>query len=507
MIISDLIDTAQPPKYISSVLPVTGNAIKEVDDNQIIVLHPDADNHTLTINPIKSGFYVVLKNDSLFSIIIKQNNESFVMIAGGVYKMYIFGKKQFKAIEEKVDDGLWETKFKITTGDDAVIQDRFGQSVSISGDGTRFIAGSPSQDIDEQGPGKAFIFIWSGSEWVKESIISAAGTNLDYFGWSVSMNQDGTRVVVGARGDITTGIGSGAAYVFTRSGTTWTQESRLSPNDGASSDKFGTSVSISGDGTRVVVGSPESDDNSLGNSIGAAYVFTRSGTTWTQEQKFRSVDSLAADRFGISVSMDADGTRCVIGAYLSDVRSVNGGAAYVFSRSGTAWTEEADIYSTDSGIYSQYGWSVSMSGNGDRVVIGCPKSDENGNDSGVSYTFTRSGTTWTKEQKIIPSVNGISYIFGWSVSMSSDGVRMAITGKSSGFDSLGRLFIFKHNGSSWIEELYDIIGPGGSSGGIFDGDGESISINGSGGIKSVTGAPFDNDEGSATGAVYIYTYI
>ena len=134
----------------------------------------------------------------------------------------------------------------------------------------------------------------------------------------------GDTVLVGAREDDDKGSNSGSAYVFIRSGTTWTQQAKLTASDGVADDQFGFSVSVSGD--TVVVAAPLDDDN--GTNSGSAYLFTRSGTTWTQQSKLTASDGAAGDFFGISVSMSGD--TVVVGAREDDDKGANSGSAYVF---------------------------------------------------------------------------------------------------------------------------------------------------------------------------------
>ena len=209
------------------------------------------------------------------------------------------------------------------------------------------------------------------------------------------MSGDGTRVIVGAyRDDATGGAESGAAYVFSRSATTWTQESKLIPSDSEASAQFGYSVAISSDGTRVIVGANADDaTGAVDFNSGAAYVFSRSATTWTQESKLIPTDSELSALFGYSVSMSSDGTRVIVGALYDDATGgADSGAAYVFSRSGTNWTQESKLIPTDSELSALFGYSVSMSSDGTRVIVGALYDDAN--DNGAAYVCEYNGSTW-----------------------------------------------------------------------------------------------------------------
>ena len=162
------------------------------------------------------------------------------------------------------------------------------------------------------------------------------------FGWSCSISGDGTRAIVGAYlDDATGGANSGAAYVFTRSGTSWAEESKLVPSDSEVSAQFGWSCSISGDGTRAIVGARYDDATGVTDS-GAAYVFTRSGTSWAEEIKLVPSDSEASGQFGWSCSISDDGTRAIVGArYDNATGGADSGAAYLFQRAYNGWVETA----------------------------------------------------------------------------------------------------------------------------------------------------------------------
>jgi hypothetical protein len=268
----------------------------------------------------------------------------------------------------------------------------------------------------------------SGTTWTQQAYLKARNTgSYDEFGLSVSVSGD--TVVVGAlhENSSTTGPNStpnesanasGAAYVFVRSGTTWTQQAYLKASNTGAEDVFGWSVSVSGD--TVVVGAPQEDSsttgvnstpNESGGSSGAAYVFVRGGTTWTQQAYLKASNTGAGHDFGVSVSVSGD--TVVVGAFgeHSNTTGVNStpnglapesGAAYVFVRSGTTWTQQAYLKASNTGAYDEFGWSVSASG--DTVVVGAFGEDssttgvnstpnESASGSGGAYVFVRSGTT------------------------------------------------------------------------------------------------------------------
>ena len=239
----------------------------------------------------------------------------------------------------------------------------------------------------------------------------------------MSISADGAYAAIGACYD---GIGSnsaqGSAYIFVRSGTSWTQQAKLVAGDGAAGDFFGRSVSISADGAYAVIGA-YGDDVGANASQGSAYIFVRSGTSWTQQAKLVASDGATNDWFGQSVSISADGAYAVIGAYLDDVgANDNQGSAYIFVRSGTNWTQQAKLVASDGAASDQFGYSVSISADGAYAAIGAYGDDVGANgDQGSAYIFVRSGTNWTQEAKLVASDGAVNDQFGCSVSISADG--------------------------------------------------------------------------------------
>lgn len=314
----------------------------------------------------------------------------------------------------------WQEEVKLIPRDGSG-HDHFGESVSISGD--TIAVGAPYDSY-----GAVYVFVWNGITWTEEAKLRPSdNAGGDLLGWSISISGD--TIVAGAcYGDL-----KGAAYVFTRSGTTWTEEAKLTASDGVAKDYFGWSVSISGD--TAVVGASEKD-----NRKGAAYVFTRSGTTWTEEAKLIASDGVAGDDFGFSVS--TNGNTIVVGAPWKD-SSI--GAVYVFTDSGTSWTEESKLIAPDSTGFTLFGHSVFI--NDDTIVVGAPYEDTN---YGAVYVYGWSGTLWILETKLVASdATGWDDVVGWSVSLSGDSI---IAGNPSD-DNKGSAYIFSAQPSQTIVNI------------------------------------------------------
>ena len=321
--------------------------------------------------------------------------------------------------------------FKITASDGAA-SDQFGWSVSISGD---YAVVGAWQDADNGiQSGSAYIFKRTGTSWAQEAkLLPSDGAAQDLFGWSVSISGD--YAVVGAWLD----GGSGSAYIFKRTGTTWAQEAKLLASDGAASDAFGASVFISGD--YAVVGANSNDDN--GSNSGSAYIFKRTGTSWAQEAKLLASDGAAGDVFGTSVSIFGD--YAVVGANRDDDNGDASGSAYVFKRAGTTWAQEAKLLPSDGAIFDQFGNSVSISG--DYAVVGAELDDDNGENSGSAYVFKRTGTSWAQEAQLLASDGAIIDQFGGSVSISGD---YAVVGATNDDNDNG-----VGSGSAYLFNLHD----------------------------------------------------
>ncbi|MCI5132820.1 MAG: hypothetical protein D3904_15215, partial [Candidatus Electrothrix sp. EH2] len=203
---------------------------------------------------------------------------------------------------------------------------------------------------------------------VRQKITATDGAGLDMFGCSVSLSANGQIALIGAPGNDNNGTNSGAAYVFTHSDSTWTQETKLTPAASTADKAFGCSVSLSVDGSTALIGDCYDDDG--GKKAGSAYIFTRSNSTWTQEAKLTAADSTANAEFGKSVSISADGSTALIGAISSNDNITDFGSAYVFVNSDSTWTQQAKLTASDGTVGNKFGFSLSLSADGDTALIG-----------------------------------------------------------------------------------------------------------------------------------------
>ena len=342
----------------------------------------------------------------------------------------------------KASGGTWTLEQQILP---SPVSGYFGNSVSMDSDGTRVAIGAPYDATGGSGAGAVFIYKREGTVWSLEQKLLAddTGTN-QILGNSISISDDGAYVVAGANGDASN---TGAAYVFARTGTTWAQQQKILPSDSEAGAQFGFSCGISGDATRLVVGAYY-DDATGGAGSGAAYVFTRSGTSWAQESKLVAAASQAGEGAGNSVAIDRNGTRIVVGAYWRTVSSLTlAGAAFVWKRTGTTWAEEATFVSSSPEATDYFGYACGIDANGERVIIGSPGMSV----AGVASIFVRNpGTTvWTEETKLF----GVGQWFGGSCSISGDGTRALVGDKyeDAGATDAGAAYFFQRTYAGWVE--------------------------------------------------------
>jgi hypothetical protein len=368
--------------------------------------------------------------------------------------------------------------------------DRFGTSVALDGD--TLVVGTVYDDIGASNDqGSAYVFVRDGSNWnFQAKLVANDGGAVDRFGWRVAISGD--TIVVGSYGNSS---GRGAAYIFVRSGSTWTQQQKLTANDGAQGDQFGWSVAISGE--TVLVGANLDAVN--GMSQGSAYVFTRSGTTWTQQQKLTSSDGAANDWFGTSVALD--GNTALVGAYFDDIGIVtNQGSAYVFVREGSVWTQQTKLTADDGIANDQFGNSVALDGETALVAAYSAKIGSN-TDRGAAYVFVRSGASWALQKKLIASDGAGELFFASSVAL--DGNTAVIgspyTSLPGGNLNQGSAYVFARAGTNWTQQL-KILANDGSGGDFF---GASVSVSGS----TVAAGAAEDEVGSNIdqGSAYVFT--
>ncbi len=284
--------------------------------------------------------------------------------------------------------------------------DLFGISVAIERH-TIAVGARNTNALNGDNSGAVYVFTRTDADWsLQQTLVANDGDRGDALGTYVDI--DGNTIVAGARNDDLNGTDSGSAYIFTRSNGEWVQQQKIVPEDSDSGDSFGRSVAIN-DNT-ILVGAPQFDE-SRGNNTGAVYVFSRSGTKWTQQQKLVPADGDEDDGFGISVAVD--GNTAVIGARWDEhPTGYRAGSAYVFSRSGGHWRQEQKLAASDGNRHDWFGRAIALSGN--TALIGAPMDGDTEN-GGSAYVFSRSGGHWRQEQKL--TGNRSDGRFGYSVAL------------------------------------------------------------------------------------------
>ncbi|WP_395377132.1 choice-of-anchor D domain-containing protein [Marinicella sp. W31] len=304
------------------------------------------------------------------------------------------------------DGSSWSQSAKLTASDGAS-GDLFGGSVSLWGD--RALVGAAGDDENGINLGAAYIFDFDGSSWFESAKLTASdGAAFDVFGLSLSLWGD--RALIGSDSDGGNGTRSGAAYVFDFDGSSWSQSAKLTASNAAAIDLFGRSVSLWGD--RALIGA-EGDDENTSNS-GAAFIFDFDGSSWSESAKLKASNGASGDRFSSSVSLWGD--RALIAAEGDDENGRNSGAAYIFDFDGSSWSESAKLTESDNNLGDRFGISVSLSG--DRALIGADGDGDNGTSLDSAYIFDFDGSSWSESAKLTASDAALNDNFGWSVSLS-----------------------------------------------------------------------------------------
>jgi len=337
--------------------------------------------------------------------------------------------------------------------DDGAVDDYFGYTVAISGD--TVVVGTPYCDVaGRKDQGGAYVYTRAGALWPQQQkLVAPDGAVGDNFGCSVAVSGDS--VVVGARTADVGGAGDqGAAYVFTRQDAVWTLQQKLTASDGAAQDWFGCAVALSGD--TVLVGSPFVSVPS--SEMGAAYVFTRSGGVWSQQQRLASSDGATGDSFGLAVALSGDAA--VVSSYHDDVGTAgNQGSAYVFVRTDGQWSEQQKLTADDGAADDYFGTSLAISGG--TIVVGATGMPEENPEPGAVYVFERSGASWPQQQKLTPDDGAAMDCFGCAVAVSGD--TAVVTSYRDDIDAAsgqGSAYVFTRSAAVWSQRQHHVAADG-----------------------------------------------
>ncbi len=420
-----------------------------------IALADETARYPITIDPIAQQAYLKASNcdaDDAFGASVSISWNTVVVGAPMEFSgsasgaVYVFNRV----------GGAWteQARLKAPFGDGG-----FGGAVSVSGD--TLVVGCGGSIGGSSSATSVFVFVRQGGSWSFQAPLSPSFiAPSDQLGRSVAISGD--TIVIGAPGEDSNSTmingdrtnntleNFGAAYVFVRTGTAWNEQSYLKASNSGREDSFGLAVSISGN--TIVVGADGEDSSSTsidgdeGNNSasgsGAAYVFIRNGTNWTKQAYLKASNCGPSDHFGRAVSVSVD--TIVVGAFQEDSGAINvngnqldnsaidSGAAYVFSRNGSSWTQQAYLKASNTGAYDAFGWSVSVERNAvavgaawffggedsGAVGIAGDQLNETALDSGAAYFFSRTGAIWTEHSYVKASNTGAGDLFGQAVGIS-----------------------------------------------------------------------------------------
>ena len=374
----------------------------------------------------------------------------------------------------------------------------FGGAVSLSADGQTALAGSLGQ-------GRAYLFVHNGSGWSLDARLPAAGPSTADFGRAVALSADGAIAAVSSPAEAACFNGfvlvnCGAVYVYAREGGGWVQKAHLIPPDFFDFEfDFGRVLALSADGSTLLVTRP-ADDCVLQPCRGAVFVYERVGDTWGLIQTL-TASNPSVEIFGIAVSLTPDGNTALIGASLTNCSAGNDcGEAYVFTRNGGSWSEEARLTAPDPGAGAFFGDSVGLAADGQTALIGAPRIDLHpGTGPGAVYAFARSGGSWIETQKITAGASGDG--FGRFLDLASDGqsalVGAPVTDCAAGTEC-GAVYRLARKGGTWTLTQLLVDFPANALGGF------AVALSEDGAI-GLAGAPGTSCGALAScGSVYVF---
>ena len=408
----------------------------------------------------------------------------------------------------RVDPFIQQGEKLVGTGQAGSVTPSNGFSVALSSDGNTALIGGPG---DYGKTGAVWVFTRSNSIWTQQGskLTGTEEKGEGRFGSSVALSSAGNVALIGGGGD---NGGVGAAWVFTRSNSTWTQQgSKLTGSgevsSGGSAGEFGDGVALSSDGNTALIGGP--GDN---KGVGAAWVFTRSDSIWTQQgSKLTGSGEVSEEpgekkipgQFGASVALSSDGNTALIGGP-GDNKGV--GAAWVFTRSGSIWTQQGSKLTGSGEVSSsespgEFGYSVALaSPEGNTALIGGAGDNKR---VGAAWVFTRSGSTWTQQGSKLTGSGEVSSTespgeFGYSVALASAEGKTALIGGPGDNSGVGAAWVFTLPGSTWTQQGSKLTGSEEVSSTEFPGEfGYSVALSADGNTALIGGTRDNSEAGAA----------
>ena len=362
------------------------------------------------------GYSVDISNQ--WAIVGARNDNELGPTAGAAYLLWNNGTTWVEHSKIVASNGLKE--------------DQFGYAVSISGD--KVLVGALGANLDGIDKGAAYVFEYDGNNWLETAILTASnGSNDDFFGTSVSISNN--FLVIGSTGEDSGTNNSGAAYIF-EDKEPWIEIALLKADDAEADDEFGNSVSISG--PNAVIGARFEDADGINS--GAAYVFEMGGNieTWTQTRKLETSNVGANFEFGTSV--DISGTHIIVGSPGNSTNGIDAGAAFVFSKTGPDWLEQQFIQPDDILANDEFGSSVSISAN--YIAVGSPTKLSGTIDGGVAYVFKYDGSIWFQQSTLLASDAGNDDLFGSAVAVYGHNIITGAYSKDTIVSDIGKCYMY-----------------------------------------------------------------
>jgi hypothetical protein len=354
-----------------------------------------------------------------------------------------------------------------------------GYATALSADGNTALVGGY---LDNSSVGAVWVFTRIGSTWRQQGskLVGTGGVYFPSQGLTAALSADGNTAIVGGPFDSSS---AGAAWIFTRVDTTWTQQGPKLVGTGALGNALQGKVALSADGNTALVGGPYDDTN-----VGAAWVYTRVGNIWTQQgPKLVGTGAVGRAYQGVSVSLSSDGNTAIVGGAADN----NVGAAWVYTRTGGVWTQQGSkLVGAGAGAGANQGYSVALSADGNTALLGGPGAVTN---AGAAWVFTRAGNTWTQQGQMLVGVGAVGHANqGYAVALSSDG-NTALLGGWADDANAGSAWIFTRLGNIWAQQGTKLFGSGAV--GIAQ-QGSSVALSSDGNTALIGGWNDNNPEGA-----------
>lgn len=476
--------------------------------------------------------------------------------------------------------------------------DNFGLAVALSGDGKTLAVGTYVEDgaatfvegdqTSNSAPdsGAVYVYTRSGTAWI-QTYVKASNTHAgDHFGETLALSDDGKTLAVGApledsgagadgkqlsdceaASPVNCAASSGAVYIYTSNGTTWTHRAYIKAANAEANDHFGEGLALSGDGNTLAVGADLEDSalpgingnptNNAASNSGAVYIYARNDSTWAQQAYVKASNAETDDYFGAALALSDDGNTLAVGAFGEDsaatgVRgnpvddceaanrancAANSGAVYIYTRSGTTWTEQSYVKATNTDADDWFGLPVALSGDGNILAVGATgesgairgiDGDQTSNaaaSSGAAYIYARVGGVWTRSAYVKATNTEADDLFGFAIALSGDGNTLVVgahvedgtaTGingdqEGNAFSFAGAAYVYTRGGATWKSHAY-VKAPNADPEDSFgiavalSGDGNTLAVGAFKEDSVATGVGGDqtNDAALDSGAVYLY---